>query len=80
MVAHHMKAEFIFEPGDVVKSKKNGLIAPITHCAVSAGGNVYLQRGIYAEQWAAEDELEQSEIPQPELTPTPAPKKTKKVK
>jgi hypothetical protein len=63
-----MKAEFKFEPGDIVKSK-NGLIAPITHCAVSAKGIMYLQRGIYTEQWAAEEDLEKSEVPKPQRLP-----------
>lgn len=58
-----MKTEFAFEQGDIVKSKKNGLIASATHCAVSAEGTVYLQRGTFAEQWAAEDDLEKIRTP-----------------
>jgi hypothetical protein len=76
-----MKTEFAFEQGDIVKSKKNGLIAPATHCAVSAEGTVYLQRGTFAEQWAAEDDLEKSELPTVAVTQSPpVAKKTKKGK
>lgn len=62
-----MKAEFIFQPGEVIKSKKNGLIAPITHCAVDAtGDNVYFQRGNFTEQWVNEGDAEKSELPKSE--------------